>query len=62
MCARGGVIEDIPELINATKEMVRKRAAELALEDITITKAVLGGNAGVIGGATFAQSEINKIL
>ena len=44
------------------KEMARKRAVELALEDITITKAVLGGNAGVIGGATFAQSEINKIL
>jgi glucokinase len=54
----GGVIEGIPELIHLVEETVRKKALEAATEKLKMSKAKLGGDAGVIGAATLAQKMI----
>jgi glucokinase len=57
----GGVIEGMPELISEIEKIVKEKALESSLIDLKITKAALGGDAGVIGAAIFAQNEIKRI-
>jgi len=57
----GGVIEGMPELISEIEKIVKEKALESSLIDLKITKAALGGDAGVIGAAIFAQNEIKVI-
>jgi len=57
----GGVIEGMPELINEIEKIAKEKALESSLIDLKITKAALGGDAGVIGAAIFAQNEIKGI-
>jgi len=57
----GGVIEGMPELISEIEKIVKEKALESSLMDLKITKAALGGDAGVIGAAIFAQNEIKSI-
>lgn len=47
----GGVIEGLPELMDAVKENVHKLALKAATESLTIMKAKLGQEVGVIGSA-----------
>ena len=56
----GGVIEGIPELVQMVEDFTRKRALEAAVEKLEIVKAMLGGDAGVIGAAALAQKMIGK--
>jgi glucokinase len=58
----GGVVEGIPELVQMVKEVVPKRALEVAVEDLEIVKAALGGDAGVIGAAALARDLVNGSL
>ena len=57
----GGVIEGMPELISEIEKIAKEKALESSLVDLEITKAALGGDAGVIGAAIFAQNEIKGI-
>ncbi len=54
----GGVIEGLPELVHIVEKVVRNRALELAVENLKVVKAALGGNAGVIGAAALAQDAL----
>ncbi|UCE97072.1 MAG: ROK family protein [Candidatus Bathyarchaeota archaeon] len=54
----GGVIEGLPELVPTVEDFIRKRALESAVENLEVTKAACGDNAGVIGAAALAQSRI----
>jgi hypothetical protein len=51
----------MPELISEMEKIVKEQALESSLMDLKITKAALGGDAGVIGAAIFAQNEIKGI-
>lgn len=57
----GGVIEGMPKLISEIEKIAKEKALESSLVDLKITKAALGGDAGVIGAAIFAQNEIKVI-
>jgi glucokinase len=56
----GGVIEGMPELIRIVDTITRKNALKVAVENLKIVKAALGGKAGVVGAAALAQTEIQK--
>lgn len=58
----GGVIEGLPELVYSVEREVRTRALEVAVEGLRITKAALGGDAGVIGAAALARSKVKRRL
>ncbi len=58
----GGVIEGLPELVYSVEREVRARALEVAVEGLRITKAALGGDAGVIGAAALARSKVKRRL
>jgi glucokinase len=51
----GGVIEGLPELIQAVEKLARNKALKSAVERLKVVKAALGGSAGVIGAAALAQ-------
>jgi glucokinase len=51
----GGVIEGIPEIIPIVNDATRSNALETNVENLKIVKATLGGDAGVIGAATYAR-------
>ncbi|MCW4031857.1 MAG: ROK family protein [Candidatus Bathyarchaeota archaeon] len=57
----GGIIEGIPELISEIEKIAKEKALESSLVDLKITKSALGGDAGIIGAAIFAQNEIKGI-
>ncbi|MBI4483728.1 MAG: ROK family protein [Acidobacteria bacterium] len=54
----GGVIEGLPELVQAVERDVRARALPGALQSLRVVKAGLGGNAGVIGAAALARMPV----
>lgn len=56
----GGVIEGIPELIQIVKTIVPRFALGLAINNLEIVNASLGGDAGVIGAAALAQDFLIK--
>lgn len=58
----GGVIEGLPELVYSVQREVRARALEASVEGLRITKASLGGSAGVIGAAALARSKVKRRL
>ena len=53
----GGVVRGIPDLVARAEPLVRARALEAALADLTIATAELGDKAGVIGAASLARVE-----
>ena len=53
----GGVVRGIPDLVALAEPLVRARALEAALADLTIATAELGDKAGVIGAASLARGE-----
>ncbi|MFB0501728.1 MAG: ROK family protein [Candidatus Bathyarchaeia archaeon] len=57
----GGVIEGLPELVHIVENVTRNRALESAIENLKVVRAALGGDAGVIGAATFAQNKIGEV-
>jgi glucokinase len=61
MILGGGVIEGLPELVYSVEQEVRVRALKVAVEGLRITKAALGGDAGVIGAAALARSKKRRI-
>ena len=52
----GGIIEGTPELTGIIEPLVRASALPVALEQLSISRAALGNNAGVIGAAAIATS------
>ncbi len=54
----GGVIEGIPDLIEAITRVVRERALAAAAEQLRIVPAGLAGNAGVVGAAAWARRRL----
>lgn len=56
----GGVIEGLPELVQAIDREVRARALRAAVEELRIVKSALGDNAGVIGAAALARREVTR--
>lgn len=52
----GGIVEGTPELLGIIEPQVRASALPVALEDLRISRAALGNNAGVIGAASIATS------
>jgi len=52
----GGIIEGAPELTGIIEPLVRASALPVALEQLSISRAALGNNAGVIGAAAIATS------
>jgi glucokinase len=54
----GGVLESIPELIDAVRPKVLARVLPSAAEGLRIVPARLGGQAGAVGAAAFARAEI----
>lgn len=51
----GGVIRGVPELVDMTREVVKRRALQDAAAAVEIVKARFGREAGVIGGAVLAK-------
>jgi glucokinase len=58
----GGVIEGLPELVQVVDAIVKKKALESATENLKVVRAALGGDAGIIGAAAFAQKLIEEVL
>lgn len=56
----GGVIEGLPELVGAVEKGVRESALPPNREDVDIVKAVLAGNAGVVGAAALARQHAGR--
>jgi glucokinase len=54
----GGVIEGTPELIDLAEPQLRKRALAAAVEQLRVTRARLGGDAPVVGAASFARTVL----
>jgi glucokinase len=52
----GGIIEGTPELAGIIEPLVRASALPVALEQLAISRAALGKNAGVIGAAAIATN------
>lgn len=55
----GGVIEGLPELIKIVDGEVRRRALRTSVDNLSIVKAALGKESGIMGAAALAQ-EITK--
>ncbi|MFP5213091.1 MAG: ROK family protein [Acidobacteriota bacterium] len=51
----GGVIEGMPELVGRVDKGVREQALEAATRSLSVVRASLGNDAGVIGAAAFAM-------
>jgi glucokinase len=56
----GGVIEGLPELVKRIDQGVRKRALQIAVENLEVLPAQLHNNAGVIGSAAFAMRKFGN--
>jgi len=52
----GGVVEGLPVLVDMVKTHVTKHALAASVQDLSIVKSELGGEAGVIGAAALARS------
>lgn len=55
----GGVIRDLPELIDRFEKGVKLRALKAASEKLKCARAQFGAQAGVVGAAFFAQETLN---
>lgn len=55
----GGVISGLPELIDHIDREVHTRALRAATEPLRVTKAALGGQAGMIGAAALAREVLD---
>jgi len=58
----GGVIEGYPELVKRVAERIEPRALPAARAPLTIVRAQLHNNAGVIGAASLAMHSPAKVL
>jgi glucokinase len=56
----GGIIEGLPQLISVVDGIVRERALKPGLEKLSIVKAELGGEAGVIGAGGLALNKVEE--
>lgn len=56
----GGVIERNPELIEVIRQGVPKRALKATADNLEIVPTELKGDAGVIGAAAYARSQLNQ--
>jgi glucokinase len=56
----GGIIEGIPELVSMVEPILRQRALPPALENLRISRAALGNQAGVIGAAALARRGLSS--
>jgi glucokinase len=54
----GGVIEGLPDFVPMAEKRVRSQALQTPLEDLRISRAALGSEAGVIGAAALARSIV----
>lgn len=54
----GGVVEGLPEWVDEIAREVRARALPAAAETVRVTKAALGGRAGMIGAAALAREVL----
>ncbi len=54
----GGVIEGLPELIKIAEEEIRRRALRTSVDNLSIVKAALGKESGIMGAAALAQEII----
>jgi len=51
----GGVIDGLPELIKIAEPFIKKRALNVATQNLKVVKAALGNEAGIVGAAALAQ-------
>ncbi len=56
----GGVIDGLPNLVRATEALVRQRALPAAVAPLSIVRAGLGEDAGVMGAAEAARSALAR--
>ena len=56
----GGVVEGLPELLQIIDGEIRKRALKPALEKLSIVKAALGKESGIVGAAALAHEMIKE--
>jgi glucokinase len=56
----GGVIDGLPELIKTAEPFIKKRALNVATQNLKIVKAALGNKAGIVGAAALAQDYLIK--
>lgn len=54
----GGIIEGLPELIKIVEEEIRRRALRTSVDNLSIVKAALGKESGIMGAAALAQEII----
>jgi glucokinase len=56
----GGVVDGLPHLVGEVKKAVINKALTAASQGLTIVRASLGSQAGVVGAAAFAREKIQK--
>ncbi len=56
----GGVIEGLPELVDEVAKGIQDRALPTPREEVKVVKAVLGGDAGVVGAAAMARQVLGE--
>jgi glucokinase len=54
----GGVAQAGDLLLDPIRRTIKKRVFIMPLDDVEVTVAELGGNAGVIGAAAYAASQV----
>jgi glucokinase len=54
----GGMVEGLPELVEELEVMVKERAIKPSSESFKMVKAMLGGDAGIIGAAEMARISL----
>lgn len=56
----GGVIDGVPELVDMAEAVIRKHAMAVAQQHLSVVRAALGSDAGVIGAATLARQLLDQ--
>ncbi len=57
----GGVIEGMPQLIPLVTDFINTHALKVAVRNLSIKKAKLNGDAGVVGAAALAQQYLGEL-